>query len=114
LASYEAKKDELAALGVAVVAATTGDKESTIAMAEEYGLTMPIGYGVTDEMAAEYDPWYGDDHHGHYHQPMEFLISRGGSIFGAMYATGPIGRMFVDEVIVSVTSREQRRLNPTN
>jgi len=45
---------------------------------------------------------------------MEFLISRGGNIFGAMYATGPIGRMFVDEVIVSVTGREQRRLNPSN
>jgi peroxiredoxin len=76
LASYEAKKDELAALGVAVVAATTGDKESTIAMAEEYGLTMPIGYGVTDEMAAEYDPWYGDDHHGHYHQPRREYLWR--------------------------------------
>jgi hypothetical protein len=43
---------------------------------------------------------------------MEFLISRGGNIFGAMYATGPIGRMGVDEVINSVTGREARRLNP--
>jgi peroxiredoxin len=112
LASYEAKKDELTALGVAVIGATTGDKESTAEMAGEYGLTMPIAYGVTDEQVEGFDPWYGDDHHGHYHQPMEFLISRGGNIFGAMYATGPIGRMGVDEVINSVTGREARRLNP--
>lgn len=112
MAAYEAKKDELEALGAAVIAASVEDKESTIKMAEETGLTMPIAYGVTDEQVAAYDPWHGDDNHGHYHQPMEFLISRGGNVFGSMYATGPIGRMAVEEVINSITSRENRRLNP--
>lgn len=110
MASYEEKKDELTALGVTVIAASVEDRESTAKMAEETGLTMPIAYGVTDEQVAEFDPWFGDDHHGHYHQPMEFLITRGGNIFGSMYATGPIGRMLVDEVIYGVTGRERRRL----
>ncbi len=93
-----------------VVAASVEDRESTAKMAEENGLTMPVGYGVTDDQLAAFDPWYGDDHHGHYIQPMEFLVTRGGSIFGAMYATGPIGRMMVDEVLFSVRGRERRRL----
>lgn len=114
MASYEAKKDELDALGATVIAASVEDRESTIKMAEETGLTMPIAYGVTDKQVAGFDPWYGDDHHGHYHQPMEFLITRGGNVFGAMYATGPIGRMLVDEVIVSITGRERRRLDTAN
>lgn len=110
MASYEEKKDELAALGVTVIGASVEDRDSTVKMAEENGLTMPIAYGVTDEQVAGFDPWLADDNHGHYHQPMEFLITRGGSIFGSMYATGPIGRMLVDEVIFSVTGRERRRL----
>ena len=79
-------------------------------MAQDYGLTMPIGYGVSDEMAFGYDPWYGDADHGHYHQPMEFLISRGGTVFASMYASGPIGRMAVEEAINGVKYRINRRM----
>ena len=79
-------------------------------MAEEYGLTMPIAYGVTDEMVAGFDPWYGDDNHGHYIQPMEFLLGRGGAVYGAMYASGPIGRMAVDEAINGLIFRRERGL----
>ncbi len=107
MASYEAKKGELASLEATVLAATSDDKESTIKMAEEYGLTMPIAYGVTDEMVAGFDPWFGDDHHGHYIQPMEFLLGRGGAVYGAMYATGPIGRMAVDEAINGLIFRRE-------
>ena len=114
MACYEAKKDELEALGVTVIAASMEDRESTVKMAEETGLTMQIAYGVTDDQVAGFDPWPGDDHHGHYLQPMEFLITGGGNIFGSMYATGPIGRMLVDEVIASVTGRERRRLEADN
>lgn len=110
MASYEEKKDELEALGATVIGASMEDRESTLKMAEENGLTMPIAYGITDEQVAEFDPWFGDDHHGHYLQPMEFLLTRGGNVFGSMYATGPIGRMLVEEVIVSITGRERRRL----
>ena len=43
-------------------------------------------------------------------QPMELLVLRGGTLFGTMYATGPIGRMAVDEVLNSARGRERRRL----
>jgi hypothetical protein len=58
-------------------------------------------------MVAGFDPWFGDDHHGHYIQPMEFLLGRGGAVYGAMYATGPIGRMAVDEAINGLIFRRE-------
>jgi len=66
LASYEAKKDELAELEVSVIAVTSDDRESTVKMAEEWGLTMPIAYSVTEDQVSGFDPWYGDNDHGHF------------------------------------------------
>jgi peroxiredoxin len=110
LASYQAHLDELERLGVSVIAASVDPLEPVREMVTELGLTYPVAYGVTDEDVAAFDPWYGDDQHGHYIQPMELLILRGGTVFGAMYASGPIGRMAVDEVLNSVRGRERRRL----
>lgn len=110
LQSYQAKLAELESLGVSVVAASVDPLEAVKAMVQEDGLTYPVAYGVTDEDVDELAPWTADDHHGHYIQPMELLVLRGGVIFGAMYATGPIGRMAVEEVLNSVRGRERRRL----
>lgn len=93
-----------------VVAATVDDRESTEAMAQKNGLTFPIAYGLSARQLEEFDPWWADDLHGHYPQPMEFLILRGGTIFGSMYASGPIGRMDVNEVLTAIRVRERRRL----
>ena len=49
------------------------------------------------------------DGRGGYVQPAEFLLGRGGVVLGSMYASGPVGRMAVEEVIHSITSRENRR-----
>lgn len=110
LTSYQAKLSELEKLGVTVVAAAVDDMASSKAMAQELGLTFPVAYGVTAEDVEGLGPWWAEDHHGKYIQPMEFLVLRGGTIFGSMYASGPIGRMGVDEVINGVKSRERRRL----
>ncbi|MEK7874552.1 MAG: hypothetical protein AAB502_11940 [Chloroflexota bacterium] len=79
-------------------------------MARETGLSLPIAFGVGEPQVSEFDPWWADDHHGHYIQPMEFLVVRGGVVFGSMYASGPVGRMSVDEVVAAIRSRERRRL----
>ncbi len=79
-------------------------------MSREHGLSFPIAFGVQETQVRELDPWWADDHHGHYLQPMEFLVLRGGTIFGAMYASGPVGRMDVDEVLTAIRNRERRRL----
>ncbi len=103
-------REELEAVGAVVIAATVDDRPSTEAMAQKHGLTFPIAYGLTATQLEEFDPWWADDNHGHYPQPMEFLVLRGGTIFGSLYASGPIGRMDVDEVLTSIRGRERRRL----
>ena len=110
LQSYQAKLRELEELGGQVVAASADTRESALAAATESGITFPLAYGVTEKMIAELDPWWTNDHHGHYVQPIELLVLRGGTIFGSMYASGPVGRMDVEEVLTSVRGRERRRL----
>lgn len=110
LTSYQEHIDELERLGVTVVAASVDPIEPVKEMVEALGLTYRVSYGVTDEDVEEFDPWFADDNHGHYIQPMELLVLRGGTLFGAMYASGPIGRMAVDEVLNSVRGRERRHL----
>jgi hypothetical protein len=110
LAAYQAKLKDLEALGAQIVAATVDDRASTAAMARDNGLTLPIAYGVTPGQLVDFDPWWADDHHGRYPQPLEFMVLRGGTLFGTLYASGPVGRMHVDEVITSITNRERRRL----
>ena len=110
MASYEAKLDELAALEATVVAVSVEDLESTKEMVEKNGLTFPVAYGLTEEQVAAYHPLPNEDHHGRYLQPMEFMVLRNGTIFGSMYASGPVGRMGVEEVLNSIRGRERRRL----
>jgi peroxiredoxin len=110
LASYQEKLEELTELGATVVAVSVENLESTQEMVEKYGLTFPVAYGVTDDQVEGFHPLYNEDHHGRYIQPMEFLLLRNGSVFGSMYASGPVGRMGVEEVLNSIKSRERRRL----
>ena len=102
--------DELEDLGALVVAATADDRESTESMAQEYGLTFPVAYRLEEGQLQGFDPWWADDRHGRYPQPMEFLVLREGTIFGSVYGSGPVGRMYVDEVLTSIRGRERRRL----
>jgi hypothetical protein len=79
-------------------------------MVEKNGLTFPVAYDLREAQVAAYHPLPNEDHHGRYLQPMEFLVLRNGTIFGSMYASGPVGRMGVEEVLNSIKSREHRRL----
>ena len=86
---------------MSVIAGTVEDRETAERMAEEVGLTFPIAYGITEDQVADLAPlWTEDERHGRYVQPTEFLVAkRRRTTFGTMYASGPIGRMSVDEVL---------------
>ena len=100
--------DELKQLGVSVIGATVEDRETAARMAEEVGLSFPIAYGVTPDSVESLAPWWTeDDRHGRYVQPTEFLLRRG-IVLGSMYASGPIGRMDVDEATALIRNRERR------
>ena len=100
--------DELKQLGVSVIGATVEDRETAARMGEEVGLSFPIAYGVTPDSVESLAPWWTeDDRHGRYVQPTEFLLRRG-IVLGSMYASGPIGRMDVDEATALIRNRERR------
>ena len=107
MAAYEAAKAELDALDVTVIAVST-DNEEQATEVKSSGLSFPVAYGATKADADTIGAWWSDDRGG-YVQPAEFLLGRGGVVLGSMYASGPVGRMAVDEVIHSITSRENRR-----
>jgi len=108
LASYQAQLKDLEDLGISVVAASIDSKEETAKLADSLGLTFPIGYGVRAEQVTAFDPWWGDDEHGRYIQPMEFLVEQGGAIVGSMYGSGAIGRIAAEAVLFTVKNRDRR------
>ena len=101
---------------MSVIAGTVEDRETAIQMAEEVGLTFPIAYGITEDQVADLAPlWVEDDRHGRYLQPTEFLVAKRRRIaFGTMYASGPIGRMSVDEVLYLLGNLDRSRRRRSN
>ena len=108
MAAYEAAKPELDALGVTVVAVSADSEEQATEVQAKGNLSFPVAFGATKDDADTIGAWWSDDRGG-YVQPAEFLLSRGGVVAGAMYASGPVGRMGADEVIRFIQFRENRR-----
>ena len=72
------------------------------------GITFQMAYGATKEDGDKIGAWWSEDRGG-YIQPAEFLLGRGGVVLGAMYASGPVGRMGADEAVRAITRRESMR-----
>ena len=107
MAAWEERRAELEELGATIYAVSTSALEDSQGVVDR-GLTFPIAYGATQEDAALIDAWW-DENRGGFIQPAEFLLGRGGVVLGAMYASGPVGRMGAEEAVRLITSREQRR-----
>lgn len=96
-------------MGLAIVAASVESKEPVQEMAKRAGVTFPMAYGVTRADADLLGSWWSDAHDGHI-QPTELLLGRGGTVLGAMYASGPVGRVSPDEAAHFIEGRERARL----
>ena len=111
LAEWEKKKSELEKLDCTIYAISVDTMDGAQKAANE-GLTFPIAYGCTKQDGDAVGIWWGNHPpDGEHTQPAEFLLGRGGVVLGSMYASGPIGRIGVDEAIRQIISREQRRLD---
>ena len=98
----------MAELGCSVVAVSADALEHAEKMQRESGAKFPIAYGVSREAAESLGAWWSEDRGG-FVQPTEFLLGRGGTVLGAMYASGPVGRMSADEALYAIRNRERRR-----
>ena len=95
-------------MGLSIIAASVEPQEQVMQMAVNAGVNYPMAYGVTPDDAALLGSWWSDDRGG-YIQPTEFLLGRGGTVLGAMYASGPVGRISPDEAVHFIEGRERRR-----
>ncbi len=107
MAAWEAAKQELEALEATIYAVSVDSLEQAKEVVDR-GLSFPVAYGATKEDGESIGAWWSEDHGG-YIQPAEFLLGRGGVVLGAMYASGPVGRMGAEEAVRSITFRESRR-----
>jgi len=107
LADWEANKAALEELGTTIIAVSVDSKEQAQEVKDK-GLSFPVAYGATKADGELIGSWWSEDRGG-YIQPSEFLLGRGGVVLGAMYASGPVGRMGADEAIRLITNRENRR-----
>jgi peroxiredoxin len=111
LAAFEKSRAQLEAKGCALLAASVDTEELARKAAQAAGLTFPVAFGLTRTDADAIGAWWGKHPpDGEHLQPAEFLLGRGSTVLGSMYASGPVGRMGADEVIRSITSRERARI----
>ena len=88
MAGYEKIKDELAAEGINVYAASVDDPEHAQEVQNE--VSFPVIHGVTKAQADALGSWWEDRRS--IIQPSEFILHED-KVVSATYSTGPIGRL---------------------
>ncbi len=109
LAAWEGMKSELEGMECSIYAISVDNLEQATEVVGK-GLSFPVAYGATKDDCDAMGSWWAEDQHGGYIQPSEFLLGRGGTVLGSMYASGPVGRMGADEAVRQIQGRERRRL----
>ena len=97
MVAFDNLQDELAELGVEVIAASVDVGDTSREVAEE--VSFKIGEGVTRDQANLLGAWYGDARHPEMIQPSEFLVNANGKVMMSSYSAGPLGRMNPDDLI---------------
>ena len=106
MAAYQEKLPELEALGVTVYAGSIDPLEYARQVVDR-GITFPVAYGVTKEVAELAGAWWQDSLG--FIEPAEFVLGHGGIVLGSMYASGAVGHMDVNDVIDLILKRERRK-----
>lgn len=104
MVGFERLKNELAAVGASVFAASVDPLDKAQLVAGE--VTFPVGYGVTRAQADLMGSWW-EDRRGIV-QPSEFIIAAGGQVVTSSYSSGPIGRIDAADVIKMINFRESQ------
>ena len=105
LAAFEEKKEQLAALGATVYAASSDEKEQAQTVINR-GITFHIAYGITRSDCDLFGGWWYESRECAH--ASEFILEQNGTVLNSMYASGPIGRMEAAAVVRFLTNREKR------
>lgn len=105
MAGFAKLKDEFAALGVKVFAASVDPEDKSAAVAAE--LNFPLGYGVTRAQADLMGSWW--EERRQIIQPSEFILNAESKVVGSSYSDGPLGRIEAADVIKLVNFYEAQK-----
>ena len=95
MVGFEKHKQDLAAVGAKVVAASIDAIDKAKEVAAE--VSFPVGYGVTRAMADQLGAWW-EERRGLI-QPSEFVVGADGKVRASTYSSGPIGRVDAADVV---------------
>ncbi len=104
MAAFEKAKGDLAAVGAKVVAASVDPLDKAREVAS--GLSYPIGYGATREMADRIGAWWEDRRS--IIQPSEFVVGADGKVRTSTYSSGPVGRIEPADVVSLINFYEKQ------
>lgn len=105
MAGFEFWKAQLARAGAKVVAVSVDPSEKAKEVAA--GVSFPIGYGATREMADKIGAWWEGKRN--FIQPAEFLIGPDGKVMSSSYSSGPLGRIEAMDVVRSIDFYEAQQ-----
>ena len=97
LSAFARAADSLAALGNRVVALSVDDAATSAALVEKLRLKFPVGYGADADVIAAATGAYTNDA-PKYLQSTGFVLDPEGKVQVAVYSTGAIGRLVVEDV----------------
>lgn len=88
-----------------MVAACVDELEDAKKVAE--GLTFPVAWGVTREVAERLGAFWDDRRS--FIQPAEFILGGGGRVLASSYSSGPVGRIDPADAVSLLKLMEQKR-----
>jgi peroxiredoxin len=104
LAAFEKARQDLAAVGVKVVAASVDPLDKAKEVAAQ--VSFPIAYGATRETADCIGAWW--EERRSIIQPSEFVLAADGKVRSSTYSSGPIGRIEPADVVSLINFYEKQ------
>lgn len=106
LASFQRAADKLAATDISVVALSVDDEQTTQSVVDKHHLEFPVAYGAdADAVSSAWGAYTNDD--PHFLQSTGFVLAPDGTLVTAVYSSGAIGRLVVDDVLGLVQYAKQ-------
>ena len=98
LSAFQRASEKLAQAGIKVAALSVDDEATTVGTIDKFRLGFPVGHSADADKVAAITGAYTNET-PHYLQTTGFLLAPDGSILNAVYSSGPIGRLVVEDVI---------------
>lgn len=98
MADFQAHQAEFAQRHVDIIAASVDPLADAQELIGELGLTFPMGYGLNYDDVAEKTGAFYEIRRQILHAT-GFILKQEGTVAHAVYSTGPIGRLTVDDCL---------------